>query len=101
MERTNYPTKIISGEFVILTNDPSITAWGWAVVNAKGRVLETGCIKTAPEQKKRRIRKSDDTTRRASAIIQKLLSLIKKYNVEYLLSERPHGSQNASAALKI
>jgi len=85
----------------ILTNDPSLTAWGYTVIDAFGKIYTSGCIKTAPEQKKRRIRKSDDTQRRASEIIRKLLSLIRQYNVQFILSESPHGSQNASAAVMI
>jgi len=85
----------------ILTNDPSLTAWGYAVLDPFGKIYASGCIKTAPEHKKRRIRKSDDTQRRASGIIRKLLSLVKQYNVQFILSESPHGSQNASAAVMI
>ncbi len=95
MERTK------NQSFTILTSDPSITAWGWAVISKNGNILETGCIKTAPEQKKRRIRKSDDTARRASELIKQLLNMIRKYNISYLLTESPHGSQNASAAVMI
>lgn len=84
----------------ILTNDPSLTAWGWAVIR-DNKILNTGCIKTAPEQKKRRIRKGDDNTRRVSEIVKELLDLIKIYGVNYILSELPHGSQNASAAVMI
>ena len=96
MKRTIY-----RGQSHILTNDPSFTAWGWAVLTWDGEVVDCGCIKTAPEQKKRRIRKSDDTERRISEIVQTLFSLIKQYNVNYILSEAPHGSQNASAAVMI
>lgn len=96
MERTTKPL----GQ-TILTNDPSITAWGWAILDGKNNIIATGCIKTAPEQKKRRIRKSDDRTRRISEINQTLIGLIKKYNVSFILSELPHGSQNASAAVMI
>lgn len=88
-------------QFNILTNDPSMTAWGWAVMQPNGDIVSAGVITTKPEQKKRRIRKSDDTTRRASDIIKQLLTVIKKYNVRYILSESPHGSQNASAAVMI
>ena len=88
-------------EFNILTNDPSMTAWGWAVVTHAGKVLETGCIKTKTEGKKRRIRKSDETTQRASEIIMELLRVIRQYNIRLILSESPHGSQNASAAVMI
>jgi len=95
MERTrdNFPH--------ILTNDPSFTAWGWAILDGKGNVFKTGCIKTAPEQKKRRIRTSDDRNRRTVEIVQQLLTLIRAHNITYILSEAPHGSQNASAAVMI
>jgi Holliday junction resolvasome RuvABC endonuclease subunit len=78
-----------------------MTAWGWAIINARGEIINMGCIKTSPEQKKRRIRKGDDTTRRASEIIKVLLGIVRKYDVQYILSESPHGSQNASAAVMI
>ena len=85
----------------ILTNDPSITAWGWAVLTPNGQVLATGCIKTKPQAKKRRIRKGDDIVRRISEINQTLLQVIKQYNVVHILTELPHGSQNANAAVMI
>jgi len=85
----------------ILTNDPSFTAWGWAVLNTKGEILDRGCIKTAPEHKKTRIRVSDDRSRRAGEITRFLLDVIKEWNVGLLLSESPHGSQNAQAAIMI
>jgi len=86
----------------ILTNDPSFTAWGWAVVSsAYNKIRETGCIKTAPEQNKRRIRASDDRTRRAADIVQELLRIIRKYDIKMIISEAPHGSQNAQAAIMI
>jgi len=85
----------------ILTNDPSFTAWGWAIVTPAGKVLVRGCIKTAPEHKKTRIRVSDDRSRRAGEITRILLVLIRKWNVGLILSESPHGSQNAQAAVMI
>ena len=88
-------------EAAILTNDPSMTGWGWAVLSGNGNIHKTGCIKTAPEQKKRRIRKGDDTVRRASELIKQLVSIIKTYNVQLIISELPHGSQNAQAAVMI
>lgn len=90
-----------TNEFNILTLDPSFTAWGWAVVQLDGRVIETGCIKTEPDYKKQRIRKSDDTVRRMNEINQVLLQVIREYNIKYLLSEAPHGSQSAVAAVMI
>lgn len=84
----------------ILTNDPSFTAWGYAVVSGEN-VITTGCIKTEPEHKKRRIRKGDDTVRRISEINHNLINLIKTHNINLILCELPHGSQNASAAVMI
>lgn len=88
-------------DVTILTNDPSFTNWGWAIINLKGEAIACGCIRTAPEHKKLRIRKSDDTGRRAGEIIRHLKMLIEKYNVGFILSEAPHGSQNANAAVMI
>ncbi len=84
----------------VLTNDPSFTGWGWAVLE-KDFICSSGCIKTAPEHKKKRIRVSDDRVRRAAEITQELINIIKGYNVQMILSELPHGSQNAQAAVMI
>lgn len=88
-------------EPTILTNDPSFTAWGWAVLSTHGKVIATGCIKTEPEHKKLRTRVSDDRARRTAEIARKILSLVKTYNVHVILTEAPHGSQNANAAVMI
>jgi len=88
-------------ELIILTNDPSITGWGYAVLDSKSTILAAGCIKTEPQHKKRRIRKGDDTVRRVAEINHKLLQVIHHYKVSYLLTELPHGSQNAAAAVMI
>jgi len=85
----------------ILTNDPSMTAWGWAVLDMDGVVLVAGAIKTAPTDKKLRIRKGDDRIRRISEINHTLINIISDNNVGLLLSELPHGSQSASAAVMI
>lgn len=85
----------------ILTNDPSVTGWGWAVLemkNGRSRILDSGCIKTQPEHKKRRIRKSDDTIRRLDEIIEVLIVLHTEYTLDWIVSELPSGSQSASAA---
>lgn len=97
MKRTKEPNH----PFRVLTNDPSLTAWGWAVVDGAGRVLQSGCIKTTPEQKKRRIRKGDDNMRRINEINVMLKKIVEGYKVNYILAELPHGSQNASAARMI
>jgi len=85
----------------VLANDPSFTAWGWAVLDKDSRVLDAGCIKTKPRAKKLRIREGDDTVRRANEVVDTLLSIIKTYRVSYIVSELPHGSQNASSAKMI
>lgn len=87
-------------DLIILTNDPSITAWGWAVIK-NNKIKAAGCVSTSSEQKARRIRKGDDTVRRISEINQELLNVIAKWNVNYIVSELPHGSQSASAAVMI
>lgn len=86
----------------ILTNDPSFTAWGWAVLSLDGKkIITTGCIVTEPKHKKLRIRKGDDNVRRINEIGCTLNQVIDKYNVQYVVSEQPHGSQNANAALMV
>jgi len=85
----------------ILTNDPSFTAWGWAIVDEDDDVVDSGCIKTAPDYKKKRIRKSDDRIQRAEWIISHLYNLVDEHKVELILAELPHGSQNAQAAIMI
>jgi Holliday junction resolvasome RuvABC endonuclease subunit len=84
----------------VLSNDPSLTAWGYSVINDDG-IKEVGCIKTKPEYKKRRIGKGDDTTRRVTDIVSILLDVINIHEVNFILSELPHGSQNSSAAQMI
>ena len=81
----------------ILTNDPSITAWGYAVIR-NNEVLSCGCLKTKKSSKKLRIRVADDDTNRISEINKILLEIIKRHDVDYILSELQHGSQNAIAA---
>lgn len=93
--------KKIQSKLRVLTNDPSLTAWGWAVLDENNKVLDRGCIKTVPQAKTMRIRKGDDRIRRISELTQTLLQIIKTYDVNYLLSELPHGSQNAAAAVMI
>lgn len=88
-------------ELVIMVHDPSITAWGWIVLTPDGAVIDTGVIKTEPHAKKRRIRKGDDTVRRVHDLNNALLQQIHKYKVNYFISELPHGSQSATAAVMI
>ena len=87
-----------AGRNTILACDPSLTAWGWAIINWDGSVVAHGCIQTEPLHKKLRIRVGDDFARRIKEIDNVLITAIRKYNVNYMVCELPHGSQNASAA---
>lgn len=99
MERTKHKEIIVDySKGTVFAWDPSMTAWGWAIMTFDGLVVDFGCIKTAPEGKKSRIRKSDDRCRRISEINTRLMELIKKYNVKLIVSEMQHGSQSAVAA---
>jgi Holliday junction resolvasome RuvABC endonuclease subunit len=95
MKRIRKPQK------TILTNDPSMTAWGWAVVGFDGKIIDTGCIKTAPDSKKKNLRKGDDRVRRVAEIVNQLMEIIDKHNCVIILSEQPHGSQSAVSAIMI
>lgn len=85
----------------IMVNDPSITAWGWVVVSSRGEVVDAGAIKTEPANKKLKARKGDDRVRRVTELNIELLKIIRKYNIQLLISELPHGSQSAVAAVMI
>lgn len=84
----------------IFANDPSLTGWGYVVVR-NDKVLACGCIRTQPEHKKKRIRKTDDDMRRIHDINVELIRVISEYGVDYLLCEIPHGSQTASGAVMV
>ena len=84
----------------IFANDPSLTGWGYVVVR-NDKVLTCGCIRTQPEHKKKRIRKTDDDLRRIHEINKELIRVIADNFVNYVVSEIPHGSQTASAAVMV
>jgi Holliday junction resolvasome RuvABC endonuclease subunit len=93
--------KRTANTFRVLAFDPSIRAWGWSVLNASGKVINTGCIKTDPSHKKLKIRKGDDRCRRISELNQAFNEIIKSNHISLIVSEQPHGSQSASAAVMI
>jgi Holliday junction resolvasome RuvABC endonuclease subunit len=99
MERTRPVTA--KRKQYILVCDPSMCAWGYVIIDSNGVVWEAECIKTGAEAKARRIRKGDDRVRRVTEINQELIRIIKEYDVDFIVSELPHGSQNASAAVMI
>jgi len=84
-----------------MTNDPSMTGWGYVILSWEGKILKAGVIKTEPQHKKKKIRVGEDTARRISELNSVLQSEIKFHNVNYLLSELPHGSQSAVSAKMI
>ena len=85
----------------ILALDPSMGGFGWAVLDPEHNILAKGCIKTSPSPKKLKMRKGDDRARRIQEINTKLIKIIKHYNIKLIVSEQPHGSQSAIAALMI
>lgn len=99
---SDLPTVPETNEPVIIAFDPSITAWGWAAVNiVTGEVIGAGCIKTSSESKQRRIRKGDDRVRRVAEINEDILRLHQTYDIQLIVTEQPHGSQSAVAAVMI
>lgn len=85
----------------ILCCDPSFTAWGYAVVDIECRLYDSGKIKTEPKSHKLKIRKGEDRVRRILEILVPLNDLIEKHNICLIVSELPHGSQNANASIMI
>lgn len=84
-----------------MTNDPSFTHWGYAVIDENDQVITSGCVKTSPQAKKRRIRVGDDNVRRVNEIVYQLKTIIEKHNVVHILTELPHGSQSYKGATMI
>ncbi len=99
MERTNFGKKhVVYYSPYILTNDPSMTAWGWTILDKFGSVCASGAIKTKPTEKKLRIRVGDDNIRRITEVNVELLRIIKKYNPSLILGELPSGGSQSSIA---
>lgn len=84
----------------VIAFDPSLTAFGYVVMEGSV-VIQKGCIKTTPANKKLRIRKGDDRMHRINEIAKQLLPIIQNNNVVYIVSELPHGSQSAVAAIAL
>jgi Holliday junction resolvasome RuvABC endonuclease subunit len=78
-----------------------MTASGWIAIDQTRGTITFGCIKTAPEQKKRGIFKSSDTTRRLELILDgALFPHLPELMAESsrIACEQPAGAQSASAA---
>lgn len=81
-----------------------MTGWGWAVLDVSKngkKVIDYGCIKTEPDNSKKRIRKSDDRIRRLNEITRELMRVHEKHQIDWIVAEAPHGSQSAVAAIMI
>lgn len=73
----------------IFYGDPSLCAYGYAVLDNKGKILEKGCIRTSSAE-------TDET--RAGKIGQELTRLVSDYNVGKANFEKSIGSKSYSAA---
>lgn len=93
-------TKRVKYNFPVLALDPSLTAFGWAIVD-DWKIIESGCIKTQPSPKVHKIRKGDDSIRRIQELLNVFQTLFENYPIKYIVSEQPHGSQSASAATSL
>src|SRR5262245_43388074 len=101
-KRQPLPTVIVPGRKYVMTNDPSMAAWGWAVVDPTNHlIVEVGAIQTKPNTRALRVRKGDDRVRRITELNTGLIKVFKKYQIGLITSELPHGSQNAAAATMI
>jgi Holliday junction resolvasome RuvABC endonuclease subunit len=87
-------------EFTIITNDPSMTAWGYSILTYSNEILFVDCIKTEKLAKKLRIRVGDDDCRRIHEIGCILRDVINKYNVNFIIGELPGGGSKSSSAAK-
>jgi Holliday junction resolvasome RuvABC endonuclease subunit len=73
--------------------DPSLTCFGWAVVQG-GVVVDAGCIQTTPTKG---VPVYKDEIRRAHSILMQLELVIDKWHPGYCLREEFIGSQSSTA----
>ena len=84
----------------VLACDPSLRAWGYAVLN--GDIIEDcGCIQTVPLVKKNKVTVADDRIRRIREINNQLKSIFLEHDIRTIVCEQPHGSQTATGAIMI
>lgn len=84
----------------ILVCDPSLREFG-AVVVCGMNVIYGVCLKTEKTEKKHKIRVADDRVRRIEELASELTEIIEMYEIQYIISELPHGSQDAVAATSL
>ena len=78
----------------ILALDPSLTAWGYCVID-NGKVLDHGCIKTSPMQGKLVF---ESNQMRAMILAKKVVQLIKDHKIKSIVAETAMGSKSNVAA---
>lgn len=76
--------------------DPSLCCTGWITLD--GDRIAFGAVVTEPEQKKRHVYKSDDTTRRLVLILDAIDDATDQLGVPQVACEQPAGAQSAAAA---
>lgn len=85
---------------LILGLDPSLTAYGWAVlaVEASPRVVAVGCMRTKPDAKSRHVYQADLDGARVDELAAGLLEVLRTHHVAMVACEAPAGAQSAIAA---
>lgn len=84
---------------LILGLDPSLTAYGWAVLRIdNGLILNAGCVRTQPAATKRHSYVGDDDTRRVRAITRELVRRVRCRSPRVIAYETSGGAQSARAA---
>lgn len=80
--------------------DPSLSATGYAIFYGN-KIKKVGCIKTESEWKMRKTSKGVDRLRRLTYINSIIVDIMQRYNISFVASELPHGSQSAAAAVSL
>lgn len=83
----------------VMALDPSLTAFGVAIVGLDGSIIHGECIRTDPSDKRLNMRKGDDRCRRISIIAKRLIAIIDEFGPVAIASEQPTGSQSAISSL--
>ncbi len=85
----------------LLSIDPSLTATGFALVEARGDlevVLALDFVATKPDAKARHVYQADKDGARVDDIVRKLLGLLDRHTPDLVACEAPAGSQHAASA---
>lgn len=84
---------------LILGLDPSLTAYGWAVLRVDdGAVVDAGCIRTQPAKGKQHAYVGDDDTLRVRVITRELARVVQRHTPRAIAYETSGGAQSARAA---